>query len=200
MVPAFRLIRRLVRFRHLTTTLPWTSSCFKLVATGRPFACPPITPRWQKFMVVTRQSTAISVRCRGGITNSWVTRTLLIASQPCRSEHFSFLPTIYMIGSLNSIEQLCASRKGMPRIATSLMWLTTQTFIFFTSLPRSGNVNMPQNDSCVPSAMVACKSLSSRQFLTRYGSLSNTCWDKLLGQPVSTRNCTGLPSCFPERK
>ena len=68
MVPAFSLIGRPMRFRLLATILPWAPELFRLLAIDKPSACPSITLRRQKFLVVTQQGTTISVWGRGLLT------------------------------------------------------------------------------------------------------------------------------------
>ena len=126
---------------------------------------------------------------------SW---TLLTSSRLWRLVHFSFLSSTCTMGWLNFIEQLGATRKGMPSMASLLMRLTTKTSSVFTSLTWKGSFNTTYNGHWLPTAVTPCKSIYFRQLFTRSESLLSTYFhNRLVVQPVFIKICTGLPCSLP---
>ena len=100
-----------------------------------------ISPSGAWLCDVRRQDSATSVR--GGMVVFLIVCTRLAISRPNRSVHTNSRSPIVTTGRAKSILQSCLAKNGMPRMASSFIWLTTKISSSFTSLTRIGICTTP---------------------------------------------------------
>lgn len=115
--PALRVIGCFVESIHLAIIQPYFCARCILGAMGSFSGWPSTRPKGQRFLVVTRQSRAVSVQV--GITTSRITYQQLLVPV-CAGQLLS-------IRQQKNVQITVAVSKGISRMASSLIRLTTDT-------------------------------------------------------------------------